>query len=49
MDNFIYQEGIHPAVFLVSGSALVHISWITLSYFTIKISRINPAETLKGG
>jgi putative ABC transport system permease protein len=47
LDNFIYQVGIHPAVFLISGLVLILISWITLSYFTLKTSRINPAETLK--
>ncbi len=47
LDNFIYQVGIHPSVFLVSGIALILISWVTLSYFTFKTSRINPAETLK--
>lgn len=47
LDNFIYQVGIHPAVFVISGLALILISWITLSYFTLKTSRINPAETLK--
>jgi len=47
LDNFIYQVGIHPTVFLISGLVLLLISWITLSYFTLKTSRINPAETLK--
>lgn len=47
LDNFIYQVGIQPIVFLISGLALVLISWLTLSYFTLKTSRINPAETLK--
>lgn len=47
LDNFIYQVGIHPAVFVISGLVLILISWITLSYFTLKTSRINPAETLK--
>jgi len=47
LNNFIYQVGIHPSVFLISGLFLILISWITLSYFTLKTSRINPAETLK--
>jgi putative ABC transport system permease protein len=47
LDNFIYQVGIHPAVFLISGLTLILISWITLSYLTLKTSKINPAETLK--
>ncbi|MCI0617913.1 ABC transporter permease [bacterium] len=47
LDNFIYQVGIHPLTFVMSGLILLVISWITLSYFTLKTSRINPAETLK--
>lgn len=47
LDNFMYQIGIHPAVFLLSGFILILISWITLSYFALKTSWINPAETLK--
>jgi putative ABC transport system permease protein len=47
LDNFIYQVGIHPFTFLISGLALVAISWGTLGYFTLKTSRANPAEVLK--
>ncbi len=47
LDNFMYQVGIHPAVFIISGLILLGISWITLSYFTLKTARINAAETLK--
>jgi putative ABC transport system permease protein len=47
LSNFIYQVGIHPMIFVGSGIILVTISWITLSYFTLKTSRINPAKTLK--
>lgn len=47
LDNFIYQVGIHPIVFISSGIILILISWITLGYFTLRTSRVNPAETLK--
>lgn len=47
LQNFSYQVGIHPLVFAMSGLALVFIAWATLSYFTIKASELNPAETLK--
>jgi len=47
LDNFTFQVGIHPMVFLASGLMLILLSWITLSYFTVKTSRLNPAETLK--
>lgn len=45
--NFSYRIQIHPMVFVGSGLALVLIAWGTLSYFTFKASRLNPAETLK--
>jgi putative ABC transport system permease protein len=47
LDNFIYRVGIHPLTFILSGLGLVVLSWLTLSYFTVKTSRINPAQTLK--
>jgi len=47
LDNFTFQVGIHPMVFVASGLMLILLSWITLSYFTVKTSRLNPAETLK--
>jgi putative ABC transport system permease protein len=47
LDNFMYQVDINPVVFLISGFVLLFISWITLSYSTIKTSRINLTETLK--
>ena len=45
--NFTYRVTIHPMIFVVSGIVLLMISWITLSYFSIKASQLNPAETLK--
>jgi putative ABC transport system permease protein len=47
LENFIYQVGIHPIVFIISGLTLVLIAWVTLGYFTLRTSRVNPAETLK--
>jgi putative ABC transport system permease protein len=47
LDNFSYQVSINPAVFIVSALALIVVSWLTLSYFTVKATRLNPAETLK--
>ncbi len=47
LNNFTYQVGIHPAVFLASGLVLILIAWVTLGYFTFKTVRVNPAETLK--
>jgi putative ABC transport system permease protein len=47
LQNFSYQIVIDPWVFLSSGLTLMSIAWVTLSYFTIQASRLNPAETLK--
>lgn len=47
LQNFTYQVSIHPLVFIGSGLMLLFIAWATLSYFTIKASQLNPAETLK--
>lgn len=47
LENFSYRINIHPAVFLVSGVVLVAVAWITLSYFTVRAGRLNPADTLK--
>jgi putative ABC transport system permease protein len=47
LGNFSYQVDIHPLIFVGSGLVLISISWVTLSYFGLKASRLNPAETLK--
>jgi putative ABC transport system permease protein len=47
LKNFSYQVEIQPVIFIGAGLVLLFISWITLSYFTVKASQLNPAETLK--
>jgi putative ABC transport system permease protein len=47
LENFSYQVEIRPVIFVGAGLVLLSISWITLSYFTVKASQLNPAETLK--
>lgn len=47
LQNFTYRVTIHPFVFIVSGIILILVAWITLSYFTVKAAKLNPAETLK--
>lgn len=47
LDNFGYKINIHPLIFIISGLVLISVSWITLSYFGVKASRLNPADTLK--
>ncbi|SKC81907.1 ABC transporter permease [Ohtaekwangia koreensis] len=47
LDNFDYKININPVTFIISGLVLILVSWITLSYFGVKASRLNPADTLK--
>lgn len=47
LSNFSYQISIQPLVFIASGFLLILIAWATLAYFTVKASRLNPAETLR--
>jgi len=47
LQNFAFHIAINPLVFAVSGLLLIVIAWGTLSYLTLKIARVNPAETLK--
>lgn len=47
LQNFSFRIEISPLVFVGAAVALVAICWVTLSYLTIKTTRLNPAETLK--
>lgn len=47
LKNFSYQIDINPVVFIIAGSVLLIVAWGTLGYFTLKATRINPAEALK--
>ncbi len=47
LQNFTYRTTINPLVFVGSGLLLIVVAWTTLSYLTIKIARVNPADTLK--
>ncbi len=47
LKNFSYQIDISPVTFIASGLSLIFISWLTLSYFTVRAAQLNPAETLK--
>lgn len=48
LNNFVYQVGINPIVFLATGATLLIVSWLILGYLTLKTSGVNPAEVLKG-
>jgi putative ABC transport system permease protein len=47
LDNFIYKVNIHPLTFVLAGLTLLVVAWMTLGYFTLRTSKINPSESLK--
>jgi putative ABC transport system permease protein len=47
LQNFSFRIEISPLIFISAAVLLIAICWVTLSYLTIKTSRLNPAETLK--
>jgi putative ABC transport system permease protein len=44
---FVYRYGLHPALFIYATLAIILVSLITTSYFTLKAARQNPSETLR--
>jgi putative ABC transport system permease protein len=48
LKNFTYRMDIDAWPYLASGAALLVVAWLTLGYFTLKATQLNPAETLKG-
>jgi putative ABC transport system permease protein len=47
LQNFSFRIEISPLVFVGAAVLLLAICWVTLSYLTLKTTRLNPAETLK--
>jgi putative ABC transport system permease protein len=47
LENFAFRMNINPWIFVASGALLLVVTWGTLSYLTLRIARVNPAETLK--
>jgi putative ABC transport system permease protein len=47
LGNFNYRINVNPAFFVIAIGILLAVSWITLSYLTVKTTRLNPADTLK--
>lgn len=47
LENFSYHIRIHPAIFILSGLALLVLSWLMLAYLTLRTTRVNPAVTLR--
>ena len=47
LDNFNYRVDLNPVNFLLTGSLLIVMAWITLSYLTLNTIRTNPADVLR--
>ncbi|GAA0894143.1 ABC transporter permease [Fulvivirga kasyanovii] len=47
LEQFVYKVGIGWPVFVLAGVAALIISWLTVSYQSIKAALVNPVETLK--
>ncbi|MBO3698183.1 ABC transporter permease [Roseivirga sp. E12] len=47
LENFKYSIALSPWHFLLSGSIIVAISWLTVSFQTFKAARTNPVDALR--
>jgi putative ABC transport system permease protein len=47
LEGFAYRIDIGPGVFLIAGTIALAISWITVSYQSIKAAIINPVKSLR--
>jgi len=47
LENYSYRIKLNPFDFIISLVIVLLISWLTISYWTIKAARINPAEALR--
>jgi len=47
LENYFYRIKLSPADFIISLIIVLVISWLTISYWTIKAARTNPAEALR--
>lgn len=47
LDGFAYRVDVDPVVFLTAGISALLISWITVSYQSIKAAIVNPVKSLR--
>jgi len=47
LENYSYRINLSPADFIISLVIVLLISWLTISYWTIKAARTNPADALR--
>jgi putative ABC transport system permease protein len=47
LSDFAYRIDMHPAVFLICSFSAMVLMWVTVSLLSLRISKIDPAKTLK--
>lgn len=47
LQHFAYHINVGPLPFLIAGSTVLLITWLTVSYQSIKAAHTNPVETLR--
>jgi putative ABC transport system permease protein len=47
LQGFAYRTELGPGVFFIAGTAALLISWITVSYQSIKAAIVNPVKSLR--
>ncbi|WP_176723344.1 ABC transporter permease [Roseivirga misakiensis] len=47
LDNFVYSIGIQPHVFILGLLITIVLSWLSVSYLSIRAAKANPAESLR--
>jgi len=47
LNSFAYKQPISPMVFVIAGLAVLLVSLITVSYQTVKATRVNPVKSLR--
>ncbi len=47
LTSFAYRTNLSPVIFIIAGLTALMVSWLTMSYQSIKAARANPVDSLK--
>ena len=47
LQNFAYRASLSPVLFVVAGLLALLVSWLTVSYHTVRAALSNPVESLR--
>ncbi|MEZ5039305.1 MAG: FtsX-like permease family protein [Saprospiraceae bacterium] len=45
--QFAYQTSLHPALFFIAGLVTIVLSWLTVSFQSLKAARANPVDSIR--